>query len=75
MGADVKKIGKTTLRVAGAACVATGIVAASAVIASGVAVGSIAEGFKAAKKAVADMFHSPTDEIIEVAEESAKEAE
>lgn len=61
---DTKKIGKTTLKVAGAACVATGLVAAGAVIASAAAVGSIAEGFVMAKKAVKDIFEKTEDADI-----------
>ncbi len=38
MEVDVRRIGKTTLKVAGIACVATGLVVASAVIASSAAV-------------------------------------
>lgn len=56
MEIDVAKIAKTSLKVAGAACVATGVVVVSAIVASGAAVGSIAEGFKQAKKAVSDIW-------------------
>ncbi len=49
-------IGKKSLKVAGAACAATGIVAASALVASGAAVGAVMEGFLAARKAVIDIL-------------------
>lgn len=56
MKTDVKKMGKTTLKVVGAACAATGVVVVSAVIASGAAVSSIARGFTAAKKVITNIF-------------------
>ncbi len=56
MEVNAKAVGKTALKVAGAACVGTGLVLAGAVIASGAAVGSLAEGFVMAKKAVVDIF-------------------
>lgn len=61
MEVDVRRIGKTTLKVAGAACVVTGLVVATAVIASGAAVGSVAEGFTMGKKAIADLFKKEND--------------
>lgn len=53
---EARSIGKKTLKVAGAACAATGIMAASALVASGAAVGAVMEGFMAARKAVADIL-------------------
>lgn len=44
MELNMKKLGK----IAGATCVATGVVAVSALVASGAAVGAIAEGFRSA---------------------------
>lgn len=44
MERNMKKLGK----IAGATCVATGVVAVSALVASGAAVGAIAEGFRSA---------------------------
>lgn len=41
--------GKKVVKVLGAACLATGVVALSAVVASGAAVGAVAEGFRSAK--------------------------
>ena len=74
MEIDVAKITKTSLKVAGAACVATGVVVVSAVVASGAAVGSIAEGFKQAKKAVFDIW-GKDDKCTTVAEVAAKDVE
>lgn len=56
MEINVGKIAKTSLKVAGAACAAVGVVAASAIVASGAAVGSVAEGFVQAKKAANDIL-------------------
>lgn len=56
MEIDVAKIAKTSLKIAGAACAAVGVVAVSAIVASGAAVGSVAEGFVQAKKAVTDIL-------------------
>ena len=59
-------IGKKSLKVAGAACAATGIVAASALVASGAAVGAVVEGFLAARKAVSDILKKETSgEVLE----------
>lgn len=49
MKATVEITGKKAVKVLGAACLATGVVALSAVIASGAAVGAVAEGFRSAK--------------------------
>lgn len=49
MDATIHITGKKIVKVVGAACLATGVVALSAVIASGVAAGAVAEGFKTAK--------------------------
>lgn len=66
MEVNARKVGKTALKVTGAACVATGIVLAGAVIASGAAIGSIAEGFIAAKKAAVNILKK--DDICEAKE-------
>lgn len=78
MEIDVAKIAKTSLKVAGAACVATGVVVVSAVVASGAAVGSVAEGFVQAKKAVTDIFKKEekyTPIVAESVEENTEEAD
>ena len=49
MEATVQITGKKAMKVLGAACLATGVVALSAVVASGAAVGAVVEGFKSAK--------------------------
>ena len=49
MDVAVQITGKKVVKVLGAACLATGVVALSAVVASGAAVGAVAEGFKSAK--------------------------
>lgn len=49
MEATVQITGKKAVKVLGAACLATGVVALSAVVASGAAVGAVVEGFKSAK--------------------------
>lgn len=76
MEVNARAVGKTALKVAGAACVGTGLVLAGAVIASGAAVGSVAEGFVMAKKAVADIWKKDNDEAVESAEtDTASKAE
>lgn len=49
MDVAVQITGKKVVKVLGAACLATGVVALSAVVASGAAVGAVAEGFRSAK--------------------------
>ena len=49
MEATIHITGKKVVKVLGAACLATGVVALSAVVASGAAVGAVAEGFRSAK--------------------------
>ena len=56
MKVDMKEIGTTALKVTGAACAVTGIVAAGAVIACGAAVGSMAEGFAMARRAAVSIW-------------------
>lgn len=76
MEVNARAVGKTALKVAGAACVGTGLVLVGAVIASGAAVGSVAEGFVMAKKAVADIWKKDNDEAAESAEtETASKTE
>ena len=77
MEVNVKAVGKTALKVAGAACIGTGLVVAGAIIASGAAVSSIAEGFVMARKAVADILKKEEDTADEVVEnaEAAREEE
>lgn len=49
MEEKVQSTGKKALKIAGAACLATGVVAISAVVASGAAVGAVVEGFRSAR--------------------------
>lgn len=49
MDVAVQITGKKVVKVLGAVCLATGVVALSAVVASGAAVGAVAEGFRSAK--------------------------
>ena len=49
MDVAIQITGKKAVKVLGAACLATGVVALSAVVASGAAVGAVVEGFKSAK--------------------------
>lgn len=49
MEASIHITGKKAIKILGAACLATGVVALSAVVASGAAVGAVAEGFRTAK--------------------------
>lgn len=49
MEASIHITGKKAVKILGAACLATGVVALSAVVASGAAVGAVAEGFRTAK--------------------------
>lgn len=56
MEATVKVTGKQVMKVAGAVCLATGVVALSAVVASGAAIGAVAEGFKSAKNTMQNIY-------------------
>lgn len=49
MDAAVQSTGKKVVKVLGATCLATGVVALSAIVASGAAVGAVVEGFRSAK--------------------------
>lgn len=60
MEINMKKIGK----LAGAVCVATGVVAVSALVASGAAVSAVAEGLKAAGSTVKKIMNEQDEEIV-----------
>lgn len=66
MELNMKKIGK----IAGAACVATGVVAVSALVASGAAVGAIVEGFKSASSAMKNSLIEQKQDENTVVEQS-----
>lgn len=53
--------GKKVVKVLGAACLATGVVALSAVVASGAAAGAVVEGFKSARNTMQKILKN--DEI------------
>lgn len=61
--------GEKVLKVLGAACMATGVVALSAVVASGAAAGAVAEGFKSAKNTMQRILKG--DEVPTVSEDTA----
>ena len=72
--------GKKVVKVLGAACLATGVVALSAVVASGAAVGAVAEGFRSAKNTMQKILKkdetAAADEVLEksiIATEGAAE--
>ena len=49
METTIQNTGKKALKIAGAVCLAAGVVAVSALVASGAAAGAVVEGFKTAK--------------------------
>lgn len=53
--------GKKVVKVLGAVCLATGVVALSAVVASGAAAGAVVEGFKSARNTMQKILKN--DEI------------
>ena len=62
MEKTIQITGKKAVRVLGAVCMATGVVAISAVVASGAAVGAVVEGFKSAKNTMQQILKE--DEIV-----------
>lgn len=66
MEATIHISGKKVLKVLGASCLATGVVALSAVVASGAAVGAVVEGFKSAKNTMQEILKK--DENVAVDE-------
>lgn len=73
METKVKRTGKKVLKIAGAACFATGVVAVSAVVASGAAVGAVVEGFRSARNTMKHILKDDT--INSDMEEKATETE
>lgn len=55
---------KSVVKVAGAACAATGVVAVSALVASGAAAGAVAGGFISAKNTVKRLLADETGKEI-----------
>ena len=78
MDATVQITGKKVVKVLGAACLATGMVALSAVAASGAAVGAVAEGFKSAKntmkKTLKNEERAAADEALKESSNAAEES-
>lgn len=60
MEAKVQSTGKKALKIAGAACLATGVVAISAVVASGAAVEAVVEGFRSARNTMKQILKGET---------------
>ena len=58
MDVAIQITGKKVVKVLGAACLATGVVALSAVVASGAAVGAVVEGFKSAKNTMQKILNN-----------------
>lgn len=76
MEATVQITGKKAVKILGAVCLATGVVALSAVVASGAAVGAVAEGFKTAKNTMQRILkREETEATGETLAESIEEAE
>lgn len=77
MEATIQISGKKVVKVLGAACLATGVVALSAVVASGAAVGAVVEGFKSAKntmqKTLKNDENVTTDGVLEESIDTAEE--
>lgn len=80
MDVAVQITGKKVVKVLGAACLATGVVALSAVVASGAAAGAVAEGFRSAKNTMQKILKkdetAAADEVLEksiIATEGAAE--
>ena len=65
MEATIPITGKKVVKVLGAACLATGVVALSAVVASGAAVGAVAEGFRSAKSTVKKILKKEGDVAVD----------
>lgn len=58
---------KKSIKIAGAACAATGVVALSSLVACGAAVGAIVEGFSKASDKFVEKFSAKEGETIEEA--------
>lgn len=65
MEATIHITGKKVLKVLGASCLATGVVALSAVVASGAAVGAVVEGFKSAKNTMQKILKKDEDMAVD----------
>ena len=76
MDVAVQITGKKVVKVLGAVCLATGVVALSSVVASGAAVGAVVEGFRSAKNTMQKILKNDENVVVdEAAEESSNAAE
>lgn len=73
MEATIHITGKKAVKVLGAVCLATGVVALSAVVASGAAVGAVTEGFRTAKNTVQRILKK--EKNVTVKEQQAENAD
>lgn len=73
MEATIHITGKRAVKVLGAVCLATGVVALSAVVAGGAAVGAVAEGFRTAKNTVQRILKK--EENVTAKEQQAENAD
>ena len=64
---------KKVMKVAGAVCAATGIVAVSALVASGAAIGAVVEGFKSARNTAKRLLSGGSENEIVVAEQQKED--
>ena len=76
MDVAVQITGKKVVKVLGAVCLATGVVALSSVVASGAAVGAVVEGFRSAKNTMQKILKNDENVVVDgAAEESSNTAE
>ena len=76
MDVAVQITGKKVVKVLGAVCLATGVVALSSVVASGAAVGAVVEGFRSAKNTMQKILKNDENVVVDgAAEESSNAAE
>ena len=77
MEATIQISGKKVIKVLGAACLATGVVALSAVVASEAAVGAVVEGFKSAKNTMQKILNNDenvtADGVLEESSDTEEE--
>ena len=74
MDVTVQITGKKVVKVLGAVCLATGVVALSAVVASGAAVGAVVEGFRSAKNTMQKILKDDENVVADGASEESNNA-
>ena len=74
MDVAVHITGKKVVKVLGAVCLATGVVALSAVVASGAAVGAVVEGFRSAKNTMQKILKDDENVVADGASEESNNA-